>query len=429
MPGRLLDQLVDAGLVTEAQARASDSGDPLVPSGRVAQRLVAEGLDERALAGFFVNLGFGPMLRARDLARADDELVRRLPGPVARDLCAMPLRPSRVGAIVAMADPTDEPSVAKLSGLLGDSILPTVAKLSDLLASIDRAYPPAQATPPVGDPLALARTRSATPTGAVPLVNAKPPSGTEKTLPSFDASLSELVSTASPVWDRAWNKTSPTRDVSLTPKATHIPLPHLAATLTPHAFAPPSNTPPPAAPVSSQPNTPAPSSLHAQSSPPPASAPDPAIAAQLDALARATSRDEVVRVGCQACLEAARSAAFLALRKGVFRGWDGAGDEVTSAGIRSLWIPATNPSILNEVLHSGRPFHGAYGQTAADHLFRAAFGSQGREVIVLPVLVGSRLVGVLCANDPAPQSTAIVGIAEAMGRAFEQLIVSQKSQG
>jgi hypothetical protein len=392
MPGRLVDQLVDAGLVTEAQARASDAGDPFVPSGQVAQSLVAGGLDERALAGFFVTLGFGPMLRARDLARADADLVRRLPGAVARDLCAMPLQPSRVGAIVAMADPTDDRSVAKLGELLGDGILPTVAKLSDLLESIDRAYPPEQASP-VRDPLALARSRSATPTGAVPLVNAKPPSGTEKTVPSFDTSLSQMVSTASPVWDRAWNNTTPTRDVSLTPKASHIPLPHVSTTPTPHAFAP------------------------------------PAITAQLDELARASSRDEVVGIACQACLAAARGAAFLALRKGVFRGWDGAGDEVTSAGIRSLWIPATNPSILSEVLHSGRAFHGPYGQTAADHLFRAAFGTHGREVSVVPVLVGSRLVGLLCANDPAPQSTAIEGIAEAMGRAFEQLIVAQKSGG
>jgi hypothetical protein len=424
----LVDQLVDAGLVTEAQARASDTGDPLVPSGRVAQSLVAEGLDESTLAGFFVGMGFGPMLRARELARADAELVRRLPGAVARDLCAMPLRPSRVGAIVAMADPTDEPSVAKLSQLLGDSILPTVAKLSDLLESIDRVYP-AESSTTATDPLAPARARLATPTDAVPLVNAKPAPGTEKTLPSFDASLSELVSTASPAWDRAWDNTTPERDVSLTPKATHIALPPLSATLTPHAFAPPRATPHPTPPGSRGSEPAAPPALRGASSAPPASASDPTIVSQLDELSRATTRDEVVRVACQACLAAARGAAFLALRKGVFRGWDGAGDDVTSAGIRSLWIPATNPSILNEVLHTGRAFHGAYGQTAADHLFRAAFGSHGREVMVLPVVVGSRMVGVLCANDPAPQSKAVEGIADSMGRAFEQLIVSRKSQG
>jgi GAF domain-containing protein len=152
-----------------------------------------------------------------------------------------------------------------------------------------------------------------------------------------------------------------------------------------------------------------------------------AIDAHLAELGRVTSRDDVVRVACHACLAAARGAAFLALRKGVFRGWDGAGEDVTSAGIRSLWVPASNPSILNEVLHTGRPFHGAYGQTAADHLFRSAFGSHGREVVIVPVMIGSRMVGVLCANDPAADTSAVERVAEAVGKAFERLIVAQKS--
>lgn len=154
---------------------------------------------------------------------------------------------------------------------------------------------------------------------------------------------------------------------------------------------------------------------------------DSAIDAHLAELGRVTSRDDVVRVACQACLSAARGAAFLALRKGVFRGWDGAGEDVTSAGIRSLWVPASNPSVLNEVLHSGRPFHGPYGETAADHLFRAAFGSQGRDVVIVPVMIGSRMVGVLCANDPASDTSAVERVAEGVGQAFERLIVAQKS--
>ena len=75
---RLVEQLVDAGLITEAQARASDSGDPSVPSVRIVQSLVASGLSERVLAGFFVSLGFGPILQARELARADEMIVRGL---------------------------------------------------------------------------------------------------------------------------------------------------------------------------------------------------------------------------------------------------------------------------------------------------------------------------------------------------------------
>jgi hypothetical protein len=117
------------------------------------------------------------------------------------------------------------------------------------------------------------------------------------------------------------------------------------------------------------------------------------------------------------------------LRKGVFRGWDGAGDELTRAGIRSLWVPASNPSILNEVLHTGKAFRGAYGDTAADQLFRAAVGRNGREVVIAPVLVGARMVGVLCANDPASDSGVIERVALALGEAFQRLIVARKSGG
>ena len=398
MGGRLVEQLVDTGLVTEAQARTSDEGDPLLPSGQVVQNLVAAGLDERALAGFFVSLGFGPMLQSQELARADENLVRRLPGADAHDLCAMPLRPSPAGAIVAMADPTDDRAVAKLSQALGGSILPTAAKLSDLLASIDRAYPP-ESPIPVTDPVALARPR--TPSGVVPLVQEK----AEETMSALDPSLSELASTASPAWDRAWSRSTTEREVSLTPKSSHIPLPIVSR-------------PPTAPPSSAPPDTVQPSTVS-----------DSAIDAHLAELGRVTSRDDVVRVACHACLATARGAAFLALRKGVFRGWDGAGEDVTSAGIRSLWVPASNPSILNEVLHTGRPFQGAYGQTAADHLFRAAFGSHGREVVIVPVMIGSRMVGVLCANDPSADTTGVERVAEAVGHAFERLIVSQKSGG
>ena len=422
MAGRLVEQLVDAGLVTEAQARTSDSSDRLLPSGQVVQNLVAAGLDERALAGFFVSLGFGPMLQSPELARADGNLVRRLAGADAHDLCAMPLRPSPAGAIVAMADPTDEGAVAKLSAALGGSILPTVAKLSDLLASIDRAYPQERG-PLVTDPVAVARSR--TPSDVVPLVQQKAKGGTDQTLAAFDPSLSELASTASPVWDRAWNRSTTEREVLLTPKSSHIPLPIVSrppSAESPPAAAGPSH--PPAGP--SHPPTARPVSRWASTVQPPTVS-ESAIDAHLAELGSVTSRDDVVRVACHACLAAARGSAFLALRKGVFRGWDGAGEDVTSAGIRSLWVPASNPSILNEVLHTGRPFHGAYGQTAADHLFRSAFGSHGREVVIVPVMIGSRMVGVLCANDPASDTSAVERVAEAVAKAFERLIVARKA--
>lgn len=391
MRGGLVEQLLEAGLVTEAQARGSQVRDPLVSPRRAIQDLIDQGLDERILAGFFVSKGYGPMLQARELARADVDLVRQISGADAHDFCIMPLRPSAAGAVVAMANPTDEEAVAKLTLALGGHILPTVAKLSDLLVAIDREYPPNRPTL-VSDAVALARSRP--PSGVMPLVQEK-----EHEFP-------DLASTASPVWDRAWKRSATERDVSLTPKASEIPL---------HALSHPSSV----APVRdvSHPPTAAPRAVS-----------DSMLDTQLDGLRHVETRDDAVRVACEACVSVARGAAFLALRKGVFRGWDGAGEDVTSASIRSLWVPASNPSSLNEVLHTGKPFRGAYGQTAADHLFRAAFGSHGREVVIVPVVIGSRMVGALCANDPTGDTAAVERVADALGQAFQRLIVSHKAR-
>ncbi len=405
MSGQLVDQLVEAGLVNEAQARASSPDDPFVSTSRVIQRLVAQGLDERTLAGFFVAKGFGPMLQAPELARADLELVRRLSPADAHDLCAMPLRPSAAGAVVAMADPTDEHAIAKLSLALGGRILPTVAKLSDLLSAIDRAYPPDRPTM-VSNPAAAAR--SPTPSGVVSLMQQKP-ADPASTIDDLEPPSGALTSMASPVWDRAWRRSTTEREVSLTPKASHIPLP--AQSKSPSHVS--SGIPQPSFPRRMSTSRPLVS--------------DSAMDVYIDELRRADSRDAAVRIACQATLLMSRGTAFLALRKGVFRGWDGAGEDVTSASIRSLWVPASNPSILNEVLHSGKVFRGAYGETAADHLFRAAFGTHGREVVIVPVLIGARMVGVLCANDPVADTSAIERLAEALGQAFERLIVSRKS--
>jgi hypothetical protein len=409
MPGRLIEQLLEVGLVTQAQARASDPGGLVVSTSRLIQNLVAQGLDERVLAGFFVSRGYGPMLQTAQLARADLNLVRRLPTADAHELCAIPLRPSPAGAIVAMADPTDERAITRLSELLGGSILPTVAKLSDLLAAIDRVYPPERPSA-AHDPIAPARSRALS--GLVPLARHEPAIGADEPSPDLDSSLSELASRVSPAWDRAWDRARTERELSRAPEPGRVPLPTVSPAPSPHPSAP-------------WPSAPAPPDRVATARP--AAVSDSGIDRHLAELGQVSSRDDAVSVACRACLSSARGAAFLALRQGVFRGWDGAGEDITSASIRSLWVPASNPSVLSEVLHSGRIFRGNYGQTAADHLFRAALGSHGREVLVVPVLVASRVVGFLCANDPAADTGPVERVAEALGQAFERLIASRKS--
>ncbi|MEM7433514.1 MAG: hypothetical protein AAF436_00085 [Myxococcota bacterium] len=393
MASAWVGQLVEAGLVTEAQVRESGARDADKAPVEVMRGLLSQGLDERALAGFFVSLGFGPVLRARELARADSELVRRLAGKDAHDLCAVPLRPSPAGAVVAMADPTDAGAIDRLAEALGGPILPTVARLSDLLDALDQLYPGDRPTV-VSDPMSAARSKR--PSGVVPLIQDKPEPVAhtrDGTQPSLDPKLAGLAHTASSVWDRAWDRNTgvesapPNDDAQDEPQAHDKPMVEAVQT---------STTPE---------------------------------APNLSELGRASTRDEVVRVACEACLAHASGAAFLALRKGVFRGWGGAGPHVTSASIRSLWVPASNPSVLSDVVHRGTSFRGPHGQTAADHLLRAAIGSQGRDIFVTPVRIGERTCGLLCASDPVADARAIEEVASAMGRALQRLIVSHKSEG
>ncbi len=375
MAGSLVAELLEAGLLTQAQLRAAGIGseEPPVPSARLLERLVDEGLDECALAGFFVSRGFGPVLGPEELGQADSSLLEALSAQTAQACCAVPVRESPAGVVVAMANPANEEAVRTIEDLLCDAVLPIVAKLSDLQSALRVLYPQAAAAParePVDDgrkapEMASAKTHH---------------SGQPKGDSDSGLSLSALMGKASPAWDRAWDA-----------------VPQSALT-----------------------------SLYALSQ-------DESERNNVELnrararFAMAQNRDELVKLACDACLSGSRAAAFLALRKGVLRGWHAVGEEVDPASIQSLWVPANSPSMLSDVLQTGTVFRGPYGQTAADHLFRAALGGRGEQVSIAPVLVGDRLIGLLCANDPFGPPDAVAQIALDVGKSLQRMIVAQKT--
>lgn len=140
MAADLGSRLLEAGLVTRAQlARARSAGPP--HGGALARELVRLGVEEDAIAGFFLAGGYGPLLDADDLAQADPSAVRRLPAPIADALLALPIRSSPGGLVVAMADPSDRHAVEEIRYAVGQRILPAVARIGELRAAIDRHWP------------------------------------------------------------------------------------------------------------------------------------------------------------------------------------------------------------------------------------------------------------------------------------------------
>jgi hypothetical protein len=149
----------------------------------------------------------------------------------------------------------------------------------------------------------------------------------------------------------------------------------------------------------------------------------------LAGIRQARDRDVVVRMALEGALGVCRSAVFFALRRGVLKGWDALGAGVTQDSARNLWIPTSTPSLFQRVVESGAGYFGPYGTAIADGLFRAAVGSRGGDLALLPVKVAGKVVGLLACDDvrggpPAQQRLEL--LAHAVDDAFARIIVEQK---
>jgi hypothetical protein len=172
-----------------------------------------------------------------------------------------------------------------------------------------------------------------------------------------------------------------------------------------------------------------PSKVRTITAPPKRSVRPPPIGGTLAAIKQSRDRDEVVTLACKGALTVCRTALLLALKKGVLKGWDGAGGTLTRDVVRNLWIPTKSPSMFRDVVGKREPYMGAHGTTAADGLFRAAVGSRGADVVLQPVAVGGKVVAVLAADDVGFDREGrerIEVLARAVGEAFERIIVAGK---
>lgn len=149
----------------------------------------------------------------------------------------------------------------------------------------------------------------------------------------------------------------------------------------------------------------------------------------LASIRQANDRDDVVRLGLDGALSVSRSAVFFALRKGLLKGWDGIGSGVTQDSARNLWIPTSTASLFQRVVESGVGYFGPYGNAIADGLFRAAVGSRGGDLALLPIKVSGKVVGLLACDDvrAGPQGQQRLELlATAIEEAFGRIIVKQK---
>ncbi|MEM9191810.1 MAG: hypothetical protein AAGF12_21745 [Myxococcota bacterium] len=433
-------RLLRAGLVTrELLAQAQATAPP--HGGALATALVDLGIEEDAIAGFFLAHGYGPLLDKAEIEASDPHARQRLDGSMAAGLLAYPVRSSPAGLVVAMVDPSDRHSVQEIRYAVGSDVLPTVARVSDLQRAIRDAWPRSLEKPPPNGPHERSgelEVFSDTP-GELPieLVRKRPVESKSRVRVEDHQSA-------------AGYQSSTKKQARSNAKASHRPPPpepeEAPAPIRPpvhRTFTRPAETEPKVRMGDPEdrwgtilPGTGERAKLLPEQKIELKSAYDPAVRTgllgeQLRALRGSKSRDEVVKTGCEAALTVGSSALFLALHRNTLKGRGAAGSGLSSDAVRNLWIPKRSPSNFRKVLETREPYRGAHGPTAADQIFRAAIGSRGGELHLHPILVGSKLVGVLAVAEPAPGPTGedrIETIAGEMGDALERLILAKKTR-
>lgn len=414
-------RLIRAGLATREQL-----ADALAdPESALAARLVDRGVDEDELVGFFLADGYGPAATAEDM-RDGASLSALLHADLAYAMQALPLASHEDTLEIAMSDPSDVHARRELARATGREIRPRVGPVSLLRSALAEIYPEGapSARSNSETPLALTRPRKSTgvPEEALLLTRQKTPAPVMRFRKPKDASSDSAPGkpVAKDVAEDGPNDVaSDTPAEGLRGPASIIP-PHeaswgdLAAAASTRPVSPPVQPPPRA------------STLRNLASP---ATPPPEIGAVLAGVRRSTDRDEIVRLACEGALTVSRSAVFLALRRGVLRGWEARGSGISPDAIRNLWIPATSPSMFRAVVDDREPHRGAYGASAADNLYRAATGSRGGNIEIHPVCVAGRTVAVLCADDVqhgAAGSERIELLAHVVGQALKRLVSQKK---
>jgi hypothetical protein len=148
-------------------------------------------------------------------------------------------------------------------------------------------------------------------------------------------------------------------------------------------------------------------------------------------ITRAESRDEAVQVSLSYMASYCRRAAFFVLKRGVVEGFDALGPNLSLEQVRSIWIPLSSRSSLCEAVASKSVRVGSIGDTRVDAIFCAALGGRKGDSLIVPVVLGPRVVAVLYGDDlrdTPPPLADVESVAQALGEALGRVVVQDKKR-
>jgi len=143
------------------------------------------------------------------------------------------------------------------------------------------------------------------------------------------------------------------------------------------------------------------------------------------AIGDAGDRDAVVALALDYLRRFASRAAFFVVKRGEIRGFDIVDEASHRDAARSLWFPLSAPSTLRRVAEERQVYVGPIGKTSADAVLSAALGGKPERVILLPIALKGKTVGLLMADGfsaAAPPRTRLERLSAVVAEAFTRLI-------
>lgn len=168
----------------------------------------------------------------------------------------------------------------------------------------------------------------------------------------------------------------------------------------------------------------------APSGPPPEAA---RFAKYIDRMRNATERDEVVSSLLDCAAEIADSAALFVSQQKQLICLDGRGADHVVMGMKWFSVTSEEQSPFNEVMASRELHLGTLPDTAANRSAKASLNSSNGPLLLLPITVGSRAIGVLYADelklDLKPLANALKYLAQETGANLARIILLKKKAG
>lgn len=148
-------------------------------------------------------------------------------------------------------------------------------------------------------------------------------------------------------------------------------------------------------------------------------------------ISKATSRDAAIEIALEYLEQHCRRVALFIVRRGVIEGYRSQSTSLSTDQIKSIWIPLSSPSTLNDVVASREIRIGPVGSTRTDAIFCASLGGRRGDSILVPILVGNRVVSLLYGDDlkhKPPSHAVIQRLSNELGQALRRLVVEEKKR-